>query len=123
MGQPFTKSTMQNQILANYLRTYRRRSGLSQRELSFLLGYEDRGQVPRHEQFATSPPLSIALAYEAIYRVPVSTLFLGMHDTVRTTVEQRLATLEEELQGRSAKDHDAGSTAQKLEWLTERQER
>jgi hypothetical protein len=62
----------------------------------------------------------IALAYEVIYRAPVSTLFLGMHDAVKTTIENRLAAMEEELQGRSAKDHDAGSIARRLEWMTER---
>jgi len=93
---------------------------LSQRELGLLLGYNGRGQVPRHEQFATNPPLAIALAYEVIYRAPVSTLFLGMHDTLKTTIEKRLAAMEEDLQGRSAKDSDAASIARRLEWLMER---
>ena len=114
---------MENRILANYLRTYRRRSGLSQRELGLLLGYENRGQVSRHERFATNPPLAIALAYEVIYRAPVSTIFLGMHDELKTTIETRLATMEEELQGRSANDSDAVSIARRLEWLMERRAR
>jgi len=113
---------MQNRILANYLRTYRRRSGLSQRELGLLLGYNDRGQVSRHEQFTSSPPLMIALAYEVIYRVPVSTLFLGTHDVVKTTIEKRLADMEEDLQGRSATDSDATSIARRLEWLMQRRD-
>jgi hypothetical protein len=62
----------------------------------------------------------IVLAYEAIYRAPVSTLFLGMHDAVKTTIEKRLAAIEEDLQGRSAKDSDAVSIARRLEWLMER---
>lgn len=113
---------MNNPVLENYLRTYRRRSGLSQRELGLLLGYEDRGQVSRHEQFTTNPPLTIALAYEVIYRAPVSTLFLGMHGAVTTAIENRLTAMEKDLQGRSAKDHDAGSIARKLEWMMERRE-
>jgi glycerol dehydrogenase-like iron-containing ADH family enzyme len=111
---------MENRILPNYLRTYRKRSGLSQRELGLLLGYKERGEVPRHEQFISSPPLLIALAYEVIYRAPISTLFLGMHDAVKATIENRLANLEKDLQGRSATDHDAGSIARKLEWMTDR---
>jgi hypothetical protein len=64
----------------------------------------------------------IALAYEAIYRVPISTLFLGMHDAVKTTIENRLEAMEKEWQGRSANDQDAGSIARRLEWMVERRE-
>ena len=113
---------MQREILANYLRMYRKRSGMSQRELGLLLGYTNRGQASRHEQSKTSPPLAIALAYEVIYRAPVSALFLGMHDGVKTTIEKRLAAMEEDLQGRSAKNSDAESIARRLEWLIERRE-
>src|ERR1019366_2329433 len=108
---------MESRILPNYLRTYRKRSSLSERELGLLLGYENRGQASRHEQSKTYPPLAIALAYEAIYRVPVSTLFLGMHDSVKTTIDKRLAAMEKDLQGRSAKNADAESIARKLEWI------
>ena len=111
---------MEDRILTNYLRTYRRQSGLSQRELGLLLGYKNRGQTWRHELFASSPPLAIALAYEVLYRAPVSTIFLGMHDTVRTKVEERVAAMEQDLQSRSAKDVDAESIARKLEWMIER---
>src|SRR5208282_4161442 len=113
---------MQEQILPNYLRTYRRRAGLSQREVALLLGYKQRGQTSRHEQFKAFPPLAVALAYEVLYRAPASTLFLGMHDTVNTTVEKRVAAMEKDLQGRSAKNADADSIARKLEWMIERRE-
>ncbi len=113
---------MQDRMLPNYLRMYRRRSGLSQRELGMLLGYKHRGQTSRHEQFKGFPPLAIALAYEVLYRAPVSTLFLGMHDKVKTSVEERLTAMEKDLQGRSANNADAESIARKLEWIVERRE-
>lgn len=109
--------------LPNYLRTHRKQSNLSERELGLLLGYKNRGQASRHELSTTSPPLAIALAYEAIYRVPVSTLFLGVYDSVKTTIEKRLAALEKDLQSRSANDANAESIARKLEWIMERRER
>src|ERR1700680_3498400 len=108
---------MQSRILPNYLRAYRKRSGLSERELGQLLGYKNRGQTARHEQSKTSPPLAIVLAYEVIYRAPVSTLFLGVHDAVKTTIEKRLTAMEEDLQGRTAKNSDAEAIARRLEWL------
>lgn len=114
---------MDRTTLPNYLKTYRKRSGLSQREVGILLGYKERGQTPRHEQFNTLPPLKIALAYAVLYRTPVSALFRGMHDTLETTIEKRLAVMEIDLQSRSAKDVDAESTARKLEWMMARRER
>lgn len=113
---------MQSHTLGNYLRTYRRQSGLSQRELGLLLGYKDQAQVSRHERSETVPPLVIALAYEVIFRAPVSELFLGMHDGVETTIERRLAELENDLQGRSAEERCARSIAQRLEWLMNRRD-
>jgi DNA-binding XRE family transcriptional regulator len=113
---------MQDRILANYLRTYRRRSGLSQREVGILVGYQERGQTSRHEQFKTLPPLAVAIAYEVLFRAPVSTLFLGTRDTVQATIEKRLAVMERDLQSRSANDADAESIARKLEWIVERRE-
>jgi hypothetical protein len=95
---------------------------LSQRELGLLLGYKDRGEVSRHERFKAFPPLVIALAYQVIFRVPVSTIFLGMHGGVETTIEKRLVEMEKSLQGRSAKEPDAESIARRLEWLMERRE-
>ena len=62
----------------------------------------------------------IALAYEVIFRAPVATLFLGTHDAVKTTIEKRLAEMETDLQGRSAKEPDAEAIARRLEWLMER---
>ena len=111
---------MQSHSLKNYLKTYRKRSGLSQRELGQLVGYKNQGQVSRHEQSKTSPPLVIALAYEVIFRAPVATLFLGTHDAVKTTIEKRLGEMEKDLQGRSAKEPDAEAIARRLEWLMER---
>jgi hypothetical protein len=66
------------------------------------------------------PDLPIALGYEIVFRVPVSELFAGLHDEVAVEIEARLATLEERLGRRSARDHDAKATARKLLWLSER---
>lgn len=106
--------------MGNYLRAHRKKSGLSQRELALLLGYRDQGQVSRHERSQTAPPLLAALAYEVIFRVRVSTLFLSAHMDVKEATERRLAELEGNLRQRSAKDRDAKAVAHKLVWLKER---
>jgi DNA-binding XRE family transcriptional regulator len=104
--------------LPNYIRIHRRRVGLSQREMSEILGFRIES-VARHEQFHT-PDLQIAIGYELIFRVPVSELFAGLRDEVAIDVEAKLRQLEEQLGQRSAKDGDANVTARKLAWLSKR---
>jgi transcriptional regulator with XRE-family HTH domain len=75
--------------LENYLRTYRKKAGLSQREVAFLLGCEDGAQVSRYEKRRRLPPLETALAYEAIFGIPISELFAGMRQSVEEDIEKR----------------------------------
>ncbi len=111
---------MSDRILANYLRVQRRKSGLSQHEVGQLLGYKRSWQVSRHERSRTAPPLLAALAYEAVFRTPVSALFAGMKVTVAQVVEGNITELEKDLENRTGKGRLAGGTAHKLRWLKER---
>jgi DNA-binding XRE family transcriptional regulator len=112
---------MNHSRLASYRRSYRKRSGLSQREIAHLLGYPDQGPVSRHERLCCVPPLMIALSYQAIFRVPISDLFPGAYETAKQAIEERLAKMESTLQQCSAKGRNAAMIARKLEWMWERQ--
>lgn len=88
--------------LESYLRTHRRRSGLSQKELAFLLGYKAGESVCRYEWSHRRPPLAILVACEIILRVPPRELFPGIYNEVEALVAKRarelhrtLATIEE----------------------------
>ena len=111
---------MKEQVPGNYLRAHRKKSGLSQRELGILIGYKDQGQVSRHERSESIPPLVVALAYEIVFRVPVSSIFGGIRGNVQSQLEEKLGQMETELGNRSARDRDATVVAQKLIWLCER---
>jgi hypothetical protein len=111
---------MEHDPLGSYLRTHRRLSGLTLKELAHLLGYKNEMQVLRHEQSHTLPPLLVALGYETIFRTPVAELFPGAHRTIEQTIYPRLAKMEDELQGLSARGRGAAATARKLEWLSGR---
>jgi len=106
--------------LDNYLRTYRKRAGLTQREVAFLLGCETGAQVSRHEKRHHLPPLRTALEYEAAFRVPVSQLFAGISEAANKLVEKRSAALQTkvmETQGSGGKDP---TRAHKLRWFAQR---
>jgi transcriptional regulator with XRE-family HTH domain len=106
--------------LASYLRSHRRKSGLSQKELGVLLGYPDKGQVSRHERLTTMPSLLTALTYQAIFCVPISELFPGVYEAVKQSVEERLENLKEKWHGSEATGPNAELVARKLEWSWER---
>src|SRR5207247_2891499 len=66
----------------NYLRTCRKRSGLAQHEVAFLLGCQNGGFVSRYEKRKRLPTLTTALACEAVFGVPVAELFAGLREGV-----------------------------------------
>ncbi len=99
--------------LENYLRTYRRSTGLSQEEVAFLVGCESGAEVSRHERFSRRPPMEGILAYEVIFGAPARDLFAGARHKVEEATRQRAALLAAKL---SAKASDR-MTAQKLEVL------
>lgn len=91
---------MPRRKLNNYLRTFRKRAGFSQRELAFLLGCKNAAKVTRYERFVRQPTLRTALAYEAIFGAPVRELFAGIYSEVEREAAKRAALLGRRLQNR-----------------------
>lgn len=88
---------MSHHRLPHYLRTHRRRSGLTQAELASLLGASAGTKISRYESFARFPSVVTVLAYEIIFNQPVSELFAGVYDDVLRDVRGRAAQLAETL--------------------------
>jgi len=104
----------------SYLRTHRKKSGLSQRELADILGLVSEWQISLHEQSREIPLLLTAMSYEIVFSIPLSRLFPGIYETLKINIEARLAALEERLQQSGIKGRAAALIARKLEWLCER---
>lgn len=111
---------MAQKYIASYLRTYRKKSGLTQREVANLLGYPTAGPVSRHERGVRVPSLSVALAYQALFQIPVTKLFPTMQDTAKRNIETRISNLGVCLGTKSVRDRDAAATARKLQFIAER---
>ncbi len=75
--------------LQHYLRTHRRRHGLSQSEIAQLLGASSAGKVSRYESFRRRPSVATTFAYEIIFNMPASELFAGAYESVRSDVRER----------------------------------
>jgi transcriptional regulator with XRE-family HTH domain len=99
--------------LHNYLRTYRKRAGLSQDEVAFLLGVAYGTKVSRYERRSRQPGLMTVFAYEVLFRVTPRELFGDLFRKVETKTLRRARALVRKL-GRAACDP---LTARKLNLL------
>lgn len=70
--------------------------GFTQKHVARLLGQHDTSMVSHYEHGRAVPPLPVALSLEIIYRVPVTFLFPGLYDALKT----RIRDYEEKLAGR-----------------------
>lgn len=105
--------------LQNYLRTYRKKTGLTQREVAFLLGAKSGAQVSRYEKRRRLPPLRTALACELVLGAPISQIFAGMRDDVNKEMEKRLVELRSGLRAKKGSKSEVRLNEQKLRWLDE----
>ena len=82
--------------LPQYLRSERRRTGLSQEDVAVLLGTHEF-TLRRYERSNRLPPLETALAYEAIFGAPISELFAGTYreisERIRRSAQLRIESL------------------------------
>jgi transcriptional regulator with XRE-family HTH domain len=106
-----------SQPLANYLRAYRKRSGLSQREVALLLGCKDGAQVSRYEKQHYLPPLRTALACGVIFCIPLTQLFAGIQAGIVREIAGRIDNLRVELTAKLSQSPRSARTLRKLHWL------
>lgn len=83
--------------LQNYMRTHRKRAGLSQDEAAFLLGLSGGDKVSRYERRSRLPSLETVLAAEAVFGVPASELFAGLFEEVEEETRKRARDLAKSL--------------------------
>jgi transcriptional regulator with XRE-family HTH domain len=83
--------------LNNYLRMYRKRAGLTQAELAFLLGCTHRSKVSRYERGVRMPALQTLIGFEVLFRAPVAKLFAGTYAKLREETQNRARRLSKQL--------------------------
>lgn len=77
----------------SYLKTHRRRSGLTQQEVAFLLGYESSQVISRYEGLNRTPSLRATIAYLVIFDLSVDMLLPGAYREVERATVDRLLKL------------------------------
>ena len=79
--------------MPHYMRRYRVRAGLTQGEMSHLLGSDSQPTIAHYEVLRREPDLRSALAYQVVFGVPLEELFPGIYDHVEQEVTKRAAEL------------------------------
>jgi transcriptional regulator with XRE-family HTH domain len=79
--------------LPNYLVSHRKRTGLSQDEVAFLLGCENGTTVGRHERSSRIPDLAVVLTYELVFGVPARRMFSAIFREVEERTTKRAQVL------------------------------
>ena len=102
----------------SYLRPHRRRWGLTQQELAFLMGVKSRTAVSRIEGSKRRPSLDAVFICMMIFNMPALELFPGLMSELYNGIHDRASELYEVLQG------DPSNAARlKLDFLEELLER
>lgn len=96
----------------SYVRPHRRRWGLTQQELAFLIGVKSRTAVSRIEGAKRRPSLDAAFLCMLIFNMPAPELFPGLLSELRASIRVRASELYEALQGNPSK-----TTRLKLDFL------
>jgi len=87
--------------ILSYLRTHRKRGGLTQDEMAFLLGCQSGTKISRFERLARHPNLKTALACQVVFGAPAHKLFPGLFAEVEKTVIDRARLLSGQLEAQS----------------------
>ena len=76
--------------LPNYFKTFRKLHGLTQKEMSQLLGYMGGEQISRFECRRKEPTLRVVLAYKVLFDIQIEKLIPGVYREVKSRVHDRL---------------------------------
>ncbi|MGH9417027.1 MAG: helix-turn-helix transcriptional regulator [Terriglobales bacterium] len=108
--------------LDNYLATHRKRSGLSQQEIAWLLGHRSGAEIALFEKNRRDPNLKTALGLEIIFGVPAAELFAGKQQRYEREIRGRLRKFHARVvatpavaKGRRHRERET-----KLQWLADR---
>jgi transcriptional regulator with XRE-family HTH domain len=89
---------MRKKIIPNKLWTYRKKKGLSQKRVAFLIAQKTSSQLSHYERGDKRPNLVNALKLEILYRVPVAYLFHELYDELREDIHTRESSLRKMLE-------------------------
>ena len=80
-----------------YLQTLRKRAGLTQDELAFLLGCRCGAQISQYESLSQDPGLKKVFAFQLLFGVPAQEIFPDIFQRVQDDTFMRVQLLSQKL--------------------------
>lgn len=115
--------TMNRHLPKNYLRSRRKKIGLTQRDLGFILGQKSGSKVSLLEAGRSAPTIRDAIAFRRLFRQSVEELWPDFTKDLETTVDSGIRRLIDRLQktqiGSSRKRLRADLVLRELESIVE----
>jgi len=105
--------------LTSYLRTFRKKSGLTLREAAYLLGVT-HADLSRYETRVREVPFRVALSCCLLYGLSVRQAFAGVYDLCVVLLARRLTLYRNRLARRIVQSEPSAALAQKLSWVSVR---
>src|ERR1043166_9995694 len=90
---PKKKSRGRSSQLHNYLRTFRKRVGLSQSDVAYLFGYTNPAKISRYERGLRMPRVPTMLGLVIVYQAAITELFAGLHEQTEREIARRARSL------------------------------
>ena len=81
----------------NCLQRYRKRNGITQEEMAFLLGCNTPAQVSQYERLRRQPSGETMLRCQAVFGAPVDKLFPVLSDQVELETKKRARELRDRI--------------------------
>jgi transcriptional regulator with XRE-family HTH domain len=81
----------------NYLKVYRKRSYLSQEDISILMDYPDSTSISRYEQGERTPTIELLLTYHHLFNTPIESFYEQESEIIKVKLIQRIIQLVPEL--------------------------
>lgn len=108
---------MSQQYSSDFLRTCRRSAGLTQSEVTHLMGFQSRAHLSRVERGERNPMLEQALRYEYLFGVPLGKIAPNLCGKTLNglweDIEEELRCCERRTDPRSRRKYDVLSAAKK----------
>jgi transcriptional regulator with XRE-family HTH domain len=82
--------------IKNYLWTYRKKMGFSQKRAAYFIGLKGTNALSRYEHGSKLPGLINALKLEIVYRTPVAFLFASLYEKLKKEIRSKEEKLEAE---------------------------
>lgn len=77
----------------NYLRLYRKKNGLSQKDIAYLMGFKTSTSISNYERGNKLPQLINLLKLEIVYRTPIAFLFKDHLDQLKKEIQEKEKSL------------------------------